>query len=221
MKAMPLPKIEEFYRWQSPRKLLNRCDLVSKEMSKQAFIADGKEFEKTVQEAIVAANFALRCNALITPVSAVRMTQQNTEGMDFEIKSNSIHRFEITTAYDEGRRPREDCRDGSEPDIRLGIGPAKPAWLVPFIRNKTEKKLTAERRQGALLNRHLLVYQNFLQRRGGTDVLRLQSLVLDCESVWRSIWLILGVSSESEEESAIALLYPSSDFNCPVGEMDA
>ncbi|MGH7230723.1 MAG: hypothetical protein ACREJU_05105, partial [Nitrospiraceae bacterium] len=71
---MQLQDAGEFCRWQSPRRLLNRCDLVSKEMSGQGFITDGKEFEKTVQEAIVAANFTLRCDALITPVPAMRMT---------------------------------------------------------------------------------------------------------------------------------------------------
>lgn len=65
------------------------------------------------------------------------------------------------------------------------------------------------------LQRHLLVYQN-IPGRGATDLQQLMLRVPDVESVWQSIWLIMGIPDIGT--TGIALLYPSPDFKFPAGE---
>jgi hypothetical protein len=87
--------------------------------------------------------------------------------------------------------------------------PADPEFVAQCIRSKTEKAMRKR------FNRHILVYQN-IPGRGATDIQQLLQLVSGAESVWKSIWLIMGIPDIGT--TGIALLYPSPDFKFPAGE---
>lgn len=144
---MKLPDIAEFHRWQHPNELRDLTRMTSAEIgSNEDFLSRGGEYEKTVQEALVAFTFALGFHELISPIQ-IRMTERYTQLQDFELKSDkgAYCEFEIVTAYEPDRKIRLDYRDGGRPtlpaDWASGIS-ADPEWIAPQILKKTEKLRT-------------------------------------------------------------------------------
>lgn len=234
-----LPDISEFYEPRSPQDFSDFAYGVSEKIGLAEALQSGferedprfqailnknflsnkaKEYEKTVQEALVAVAFSLRLNSLIVGISKVRMIEQQTPLLDFELETTTgvKHEFEVTTAYDKGRKIKLDYEDGKGPGNQIISGPANPWPIAQLIRDKTRKKRDQQEKGNRTFQRHLLVYQNILSRRGGTDLTQLRSLVSDVESDWASIWLVIGVSEEGA--TGVALLYPSSQFECTAGQ---
>jgi hypothetical protein len=213
MQAMSLPDVSEFYHWQSPRELWSLAMQTQASMSNEAFLSRGRDFEQKLQETLVASTFALGFIEPVAPVE-IRMARVHEEMLDFELKSASgtSYEFEIVTAYPTGYKIREEYRDEKRPklldDWMEGIS-ADPEFVAQRIRSKTEKAMRKR------FNRHLLVYQN-IPGRGATDIQQLVRLVSGAESVWQSIWLIMGIPDIGT--TGIALLYPAPNFKFPAGE---
>ncbi len=200
-------ELDKFYRLQDPLDLWNLAKQTQSAMSAEDFLSRGKDFEQKVQEALVASTFSLGFQKYISPVQ-IQMKKVHEELLDFELQSREgpAFEFEITTTYEPGYKIREEYKNGKRPKVpeRAFSGdPVKAEWIAPVIRTKTEKA-----RKIKDFNRHLLVYQNISG--GGTDLERLKKLIPGSESIWRSIWLIVGVP----DLVAMVLLCNTHGFSC-------
>ena len=211
MQAMSLPDVSEFYHWQSPRELWSLATKTDNKIPAEDLFNRADAIYKKVMEALVASTFILRLDALVLPVNKIRMAEANKELLDFEFVSDRgvQHEFELVGAhhgpiglgYRGGRKP-------VLPSSAFSGIPANPKRIVEEIKKKTAKAIEKH------TWRNLLVYPNLQAGVDGLDQLRL--LVKDSETVWKSIWLVMGIPDE--RSTGIALLYPSQNFDCPAGQ---
>lgn len=200
-------ELDKFYQLQDPRDLWNLAKQTTSVMSNEDLLSRGKDYEQKLQEAILASTFALGFQKHISPVQ-IRMARVHAPLLDFEMVSqdDTIFKFEIVMAVLPERKLREEYQDGKRPKISpraFSAEPADPERIASVIRNKTERA-----RRIDWFNGHLLVYQNIPG--GGPDLERLKKLISDSESIWQSIWLIVGVP----DLAGMVLLCNSYGFPC-------
>ena len=186
---MQLLKNSKFNLWQRPRELRDLAVKAQANISAEAFLSRGGDFEQKIQEVLVGTSFAMLFHKIVFPVR-VRMAQIHEEATDIELRSGDgvTYPFEITTVYPPGYKIRLEYRDGRRPVIskRAFSGEPIPAeWIADAIVNKTNKV------RGKGLRRHLLVYNNISG--GTTNLWRLPQLLCGAEGIWDSIWIIAGI----------------------------
>jgi len=210
-----LSEPNNFYRFQDPSDLWNLAKKVESVLTAEQFLSRGKDSEQKLQEALVASTFSIGFQKYLFPVE-IRMVEVHKPLLDFELKSRDgvVSEFEITTAYEPKYKIREEYMDGKIPQIPIRAfsgEPVRPEWIAPFIQSKTEKAKKLKDLPGEF-NRQLLVYQNISG--GGTDLERLKQLIPGSESIWQSIWLIVGVP----DLVAMVLVSNAHGFSCTEGK---
>lgn len=211
---MPLD-LKNFHQFQNPHDLWNLAKKTESALTAEQFLSRGKDSEQKLQEALVASTFSIGFQKYLFPVE-IRMVEVHKPFLDFELKSRDgvIFEFETTTAYEPEYKIREEYMDGKRPQIPIRAfsgEPVKPEWIAPFIQSKTEKVKKLKELPGEF-NRHLLVYQNISG--GGTDLERLKQLISGSESIWESIWLIIGIP----DLVAMVLVCNAHGFSCAEGK---